>query len=88
MRRTPSTASPAPATALPADHAPTLTPPAAIARINQLMNAALMRPEVIGRLHDEGSVPRGGTPDELGRFMKSEQERWGVAVRESGATLD
>lgn len=68
--------------------APVGTPLAAIARINQLMNVALARPEVIGRLHDEGSVPRGGTPDELGRFMKSEQERWGVAVRESGATLD
>ncbi|SFE13536.1 Bug family tripartite tricarboxylate transporter substrate binding protein [Paracidovorax konjaci] len=68
--------------------APAGTPAAAIARINQSMNAALSRPEVVTRLKEEGSVPRGGTPAELGRFMQSEQARWGVAVRESGATVD
>ena len=34
------------------------------------------------------SVARGGTPVELGAFMKSEHARWGAAVRESGAKLD
>ncbi|WP_083745140.1 tripartite tricarboxylate transporter substrate binding protein [Variovorax sp. KK3] len=68
--------------------APAGTPPEAITRINQVMNAALTRPEVIARLKDEGSVARGGTPAELGSFMKSEQTRWGAAVRESGAKLD
>lgn len=68
--------------------APAGTPPGVIARINQVMNAALARPEVVTRLKDEGSVPRGGTPADLGKFMQSEQARWGVAVRESGATVD
>jgi len=40
------------------------------------------------RLRDEGSVARGGTPAELGAFLKSEQARWVTAVRESGAKLD
>ncbi|SCK25517.1 Tripartite-type tricarboxylate transporter, receptor component TctC [Variovorax sp. HW608] len=68
--------------------APAGTPPEAIARMNEAMNAALKRPEVIARLRDEGSVARGGTPAELGAFMRSEQARWGSAVRESGAKLD
>jgi len=68
--------------------APTGTPPEAITKMNQVMNAALARPEVIARLKDEGSVARGGTPAELGAFLKTENTRWGTAVRESGAKLD
>ncbi|WP_444813515.1 Bug family tripartite tricarboxylate transporter substrate binding protein [Variovorax gracilis] len=68
--------------------APVDTPPEAIAKINQAMNTALARPEVVARLKDEGSVARGGTPAELGAFLKSEHTRWGAAVRESGAKLD
>lgn len=68
--------------------APAGTPPEAIEKINKAMNAALVRPEVIARLKDEGSVARGGSAAELGAFMKSEHTRWGAAVRESGAKLD
>jgi len=68
--------------------APAGTPPEAIAKINEVMNAALKRPDVVARLRDEGSTARGGSPAELGAFMKSEQTRWGAAVRESGAKLD
>lgn len=68
--------------------APSGTPPEAIARLNEAINAALARPDVIARIKDEGGVARGGTPAELGDFMKSEHARWGAAVRESGAKLD
>ncbi|WP_026437640.1 tripartite tricarboxylate transporter substrate binding protein [Acidovorax sp. JHL-9] len=68
--------------------APAGTPPEAITKVNEAVNAALKRPEVMARLRDEGSVARGGSPAELGTFMKSEQTRWGTAVRESGAKLD
>jgi tripartite-type tricarboxylate transporter receptor subunit TctC len=68
--------------------APAGTPADAIARINQGMNAALARPEVMARLQDEGSIARGGTPAELGAFMQREHARWSTAVRESGAKLD
>ncbi|MEJ8815669.1 tripartite tricarboxylate transporter substrate binding protein [Variovorax ureilyticus] len=68
--------------------APAGTPPEAINKVNQVMNAALARTEVITRLKDEGSVARGGTPAELGAFLKTENARWGTAVRESGAKLD
>lgn len=68
--------------------APAGTPPEAINKMNQVMNAALARPEVVARLKDEGSVARGGTPAELGAFLKTENTRWGAAVKESGAKLD
>lgn len=68
--------------------APAGTPPEAIATINKVMNAALMHPAVVERLRGDGSVPRGGTAAELGAFMKNEQSRWGLAVRDSGAKLD
>lgn len=68
--------------------APAGTPPEVITQVNKAVNAALARPEIAERLRDEGSVARGGTPAELGAFLKSEQARWGTAVRESGAKLD
>jgi len=68
--------------------APAGTPPEAIAKVNAAINAALARPEIIARLRDEGSMARGGTPADLGIFLKSEQARWGSAVRELGAKLD
>jgi tripartite-type tricarboxylate transporter receptor subunit TctC len=68
--------------------APAGTPSQAITKMNQVMNTALARPEVVARLKDEGSVARGGTPAELGAFLKAENTRWGAAVKESGAKLD
>ena len=68
--------------------APAGTPPEAIAKMNRAVNAALARPELVARLKDEGSVARGGTPAELGAFLKAESLRWGTAVKESGAKLD
>jgi tripartite-type tricarboxylate transporter receptor subunit TctC len=34
------------------------------------------------------SVPSPTSPEELARFVTSEMERWGNAVRRSGAQLD
>lgn len=68
--------------------APLGTPPEAIRRVNEAMNSALARPQIMARLLEEGSVPRGGTAQQLNDFMKAEYIRWGTAVRESGAKAD
>ncbi|WP_234197801.1 Bug family tripartite tricarboxylate transporter substrate binding protein [Pseudacidovorax sp. NFM-22] len=68
--------------------APAGTPAEAVDALNAVANAALKRPDVVARLRDEGSEARGGTAAELGAFMKTEQARWGTAVRESGARVD
>jgi len=68
--------------------APAGTPADVVARLNAEVNKALKDKETIARLHDEGSEPRGGTPAELGAFIKTENTRWGAIVRDSGAKVE
>jgi tripartite-type tricarboxylate transporter receptor subunit TctC len=64
--------------------APAKTPPAAIKKLNDAVNAALADPDVRGKIVKSGAVPVGGTPDALGKFMRSEYDKWGRVVREHG----
>jgi len=68
--------------------APAGTPDAVIQQLNKATNTALQRPELIGRMQEEGTTVRGGTSAELGAFIKTEHERWGAAVKASGARAD
>lgn len=68
--------------------APAGTSADVVARLNAEVNKALKDKDTIARLHDEGSEPRGGTPAELGAFIKTENARWGAIVRESGAKVE
>jgi hypothetical protein len=40
------------------------------------------------RLSDMGFDPMGGTPEEFGRLIRTEVERFGKAVRVSGAKAE
>ncbi|PWK35416.1 Bug family tripartite tricarboxylate transporter substrate binding protein [Cupriavidus plantarum] len=68
--------------------APGGTPADVVARLNEEVNKALKQPDTIARMREEGSEPRGGTAQELGAFIKSENSRWGAIVRESGARVE
>ena len=46
--------------------------------------AALKDGVMIKRLQEEGSEPRGGTPEELAKYLRAEHARWGGIVRISG----
>ena len=65
--------------------APAGTPPAMIARLNGAIVAALHEPAVFERIHLLGAEPMPGTPEEFGRFIRSEYEKWGKVIAESGA---
>jgi tripartite-type tricarboxylate transporter receptor subunit TctC len=65
--------------------APAGTPPAMIARLNGAIVAALHEPAVLERIHLLGAEPMPGTPEEFGRFIRSEYEKWGKVIAESGA---
>ena len=65
--------------------APAGTPPAIIARLNGAIVAALADPAVLERIHLLGAEPMPGTPDEFGRFIRSEYDKWSKVVAESGA---
>jgi tripartite-type tricarboxylate transporter receptor subunit TctC len=65
--------------------APARTPPEIIARLNGAIVAALRDPAVLERIHLLGAEPMPGTPEEFGRFIRSEYEKWGKVIAESGA---
>jgi tripartite-type tricarboxylate transporter receptor subunit TctC len=65
--------------------APAGTPPAIIARLNGAIVAALRDPAVVERIHLLGAEPMPGTPEEFGRFIRSEYAKWGKVIAESGA---
>jgi tripartite-type tricarboxylate transporter receptor subunit TctC len=62
--------------------APRGTPPAVIARLNQVINDSMKEDDVIKRLDAVGVVVKGSTPDQFGQFLASEFKRWN-AVREA-----
>jgi tripartite-type tricarboxylate transporter receptor subunit TctC len=51
-------------------------------------NPALTDPKIKARLADLGGVPMGGTPEDFGKIIVSETEKWKKVVEFSGASVD
>jgi tripartite-type tricarboxylate transporter receptor subunit TctC len=68
--------------------APTGTPPAAIQWLNTEVNAVLKDPVVLQRLDAIGAIAVGGTPAQLGDFMKAQSARWSRVIKDSNIRLD
>jgi tripartite-type tricarboxylate transporter receptor subunit TctC len=68
--------------------APKGTPPEVIAHLNKAMNDALADPKLIARLADLGGVPMKGTPQDFGKVIVSETEKWKKVVAFSGASVE
>ncbi len=66
--------------------APAGTPPAVINRLHAEVLKALKDPAVQEQLADSFVV--GGTPEELGAFLRADVERIGAIIRFSGAKVD
>ena len=64
--------------------APAGTPPAAIAKLNAALVAALDDPAVRQRLHNAGTAPAPSSPDEFGAYLREELARWGKLIAEKG----
>jgi tripartite-type tricarboxylate transporter receptor subunit TctC len=60
--------------------APAATPKAVIARLNKELVAILNNAEVKQILLPQGLEPSPSTPEALGRYMKSEFEKWGKLI--------
>jgi tripartite-type tricarboxylate transporter receptor subunit TctC len=60
--------------------APAGTPTPIIDKLSKTTNEALKDPEVLKQLHTQGLDAIGGSPDDFGRFIKSETERWAGVV--------
>ena len=68
--------------------APAKTPPDIIKKLHAETVKAINQPEFRARLESNGFVVVGGTPEQFRAFVKSENEKWGKAVKASGATVD
>lgn len=64
--------------------APAGTPRDAIGAINTAANRVLELGETREKFGVQGMTPGGGTPEELGTFLRSEIARWGKVVRDAG----
>jgi tripartite-type tricarboxylate transporter receptor subunit TctC len=67
---------------------PARTPPAVVAALNKAVRTALADPVLVKTLAARGATVSPTSPDELGGFLKTEIDRWGVAIRRSGAQVD
>ena len=68
--------------------APKGTPPEVIAILNRTINAALADPKMKAKLDDLGGSPMAGTPEDFGKIIASETEKWKKVVEFSGASVD
>ena len=64
--------------------APAKTPPAVIAKLNDAFAKAINDPVVKQKLIESGAVPVADSPEQFGKFLKEELERWGKLVRDKG----
>jgi tripartite-type tricarboxylate transporter receptor subunit TctC len=76
------------ASALAGVGAPHATPPEIIATINREINAALADPKMQARLADLGGTPIPGSPDDYGRMLAAEIEKWAKVVRTAHIKLE
>ncbi|MCU0897859.1 MAG: tripartite tricarboxylate transporter substrate binding protein [Burkholderiales bacterium] len=67
---------------------PAGTPREIVERLNREVNAILRDPDVKARLNAAGLEPVGGTPEDFGRLIRSEADRWAPVVKRTGAKID
>lgn len=68
--------------------APAATPPAILAKLHGGIAGALQMPDVRERIASAGFEPLGTTPEEFGRFLRAEVDRWAKVVEVSGARAE
>src|SRR5262249_1043332 len=61
--------------------APPKTPREIVHKRNAAVNATLQEPDVQARYKALYLLPGGGSPEEMGRFVKEETKRWGEVIR-------
>lgn len=68
--------------------APKGTPPEIVATLNRAVNEVLKDPKLIARFAEIGGVPKPMTPEEYGKLVASETEKWRKVVEFAGVSVD
>lgn len=69
-------------------YAPKGTPVEILDRLNEAVNTAMARPDVVKILTDRGATPAPTTRADLKTFVKEEYERLGVVVKNANVRID
>ena len=68
--------------------APAGTPPAAIAWVNAEARKAFAAPEIRERFAGQGALLPLGPPQDFGKHVAAETERWGALIRRAGIKME
>ena len=63
---------------------PKATPPVIVEKLNKEINAAVVEPKMKARLADLGAAAMPMTPNEFGKFIAGETEKWAKVVKFAG----
>jgi tripartite-type tricarboxylate transporter receptor subunit TctC len=64
------------------------TPPDILAKLNAELVKAAKAPDVVERMAAEGGEALGTTPEEFGRYLAAEMQRWQKVVRDANIKLE
>ncbi len=59
-----------------------------VVKINAETNRILQQPDVKERLHQLGTTPVGGTPEEFGSYIRNQVETWHKVVKAAGSKVE
>jgi len=68
--------------------APKGTPPQVVAILNKAVNAALADPKMIAKFHDIGAEPAPMSPQEFGKLIDDETEKWRKVVQFANISIE
>ncbi len=68
--------------------APPGTPAAAVAYLHKALADALAQPDIRQKFQDQGANPRGWPPEEAGRFIRAESEKWNRVIKAANVTVE
>jgi tripartite-type tricarboxylate transporter receptor subunit TctC len=64
--------------------APPKTPAPIVDKLNGAVNDIMKEPETRKHFADLNLLPAGGSPSDMGKFVKEETVRWGQVIRKAG----
>ena len=68
--------------------APKGTPKEIVSLINREINLALKDPEILSKLKNLGGIPIPGTPEDFGKIVASETDKWEKVVRAADLSVE
>ena len=68
--------------------APAGTPKAIVDKLNAEINKVINRPEIKDGWARQGATPMNMSPEQFGRYLRDDIEKWAKVVKISGATVD